>query len=342
MYKIEMRNRDSVVNEVDKNLEIKEDFKDIPGLADVLNKVWPPHMVEPNRRKPATFFFSIVLILYTAYAIASCVMVIRKRMSPSISYFKDTDRTFFKSPYWTICMPQDGTWTKDSISFKLNPSCSLEVVGFVNTGDCKMEETYIFNSQDDYCVVLNINEEISAFFPSININVQVNDPTYFYNWLNYYVTEFEPTDGINWDDVTEPFDFGWVAMGAEYEVKVTKLENRLLNASMGGLKINPIDVMSYSIAPRYDLPRSSSTTDGGWFSSLIVLHIWADPQGVEVLTENDPVDALNLIGSIAGLFSYVTLIFMIVFGASVYKHMKSMEEQKVQEIIKRVKRETQI
>jgi len=315
------------------------DQNDVPGLADVLNKLWPPSMVEPKQRKAATLFFIAILILYLIYGLASCVLMINKRMGPSISYTKDIQQTTFESPYWTFCRPLGKLWWEGNENFDLKPYCYL-LFSDGTYKECEMEQKIKYTSNGDYCIVLNINEDISAFFPSITIELTLYEPGAPYSWLNYYVSDYEPTDNMNWAQEEEPFDFGWLAMGAEYDLKVMKLANRILDATWGGLKISPKEILTYSTTPRYDRQRDVfqySTSSLVYYD--ITLHIWADPQGTQILEEIDPVDSLNLIGSIAGLFGYVTLVFMSVFGTTIYRHMKSMEEQKVQEIIKRVKRE---
>ncbi|KAG5187806.1 hypothetical protein JKP88DRAFT_31089 [Tribonema minus] len=240
-------------------------------------------------------------------------------------------------PYFTVCRPfgpQSGWW--DGVTtFKWNVDCT-RIGGADGNKPCEgLEQPRIRTAAHDSCVVIHASEDIAVSVPAVGLEVSVtNTSTYDqFNSVTTYLTDFEPTAGMDWDADLQrkPYDFRWFRLGARHTAKVTQQTVTKLNASYSGLRISPSTTRSFSLSPAYfeAIPAGAAPDDASGAQWTLTIYLRADSLGVDEVVETDPVDWFTLMGTIAGFFNYVLLAFGVLVGKSMLLNMKRLEDKRI-------------
>mmetsp|Transcript_5619 Transcript_5619/g.7929 ORF Transcript_5619/g.7929 Transcript_5619/m.7929 type:complete len:388 (-) Transcript_5619:16-1179(-) len=301
--------------------------KNSKGLADAINSTYLPDMLPEEEKKKAKVLYYFLILVYIAYGIFSVISALEARRSPSIRYSKTMDETNFKAPYFTYCVPLY-PYTNYS-EFQFNTSC--DIISFDESSQpCDYSTFEIVTGYENKCCVFEIKEELTALEGRIDLRMNVTtvnsteelEPYYYYN---FYLSDFKPDDGIEFDAEERFFDFGGYHDGFHFEVEVGKLVKSSLNAYWGGLRTNPSEEVSYNTFTHF----AGQIAD----NFALAIDLRANFQGVENLKEIDTFDLLSVIGSIAGLSSYIAIFFMLYYRNLIYEYMKKLEKDKIEEIV---------
>ena len=125
------------------------------GLADALDKSWPPSRVLPKDRLRATIAFLVLVAVFSGLSIWNLVTAFRDRYDPPVSLSRDTSDTRFRMPVWTVCRPYGPElgWWDESMAFEWVVDCGI--VGIQDSTACPdLETTRIRTALKDDCIVV--------------------------------------------------------------------------------------------------------------------------------------------------------------------------------------------
>ena len=67
-----------------------------------------------------------------------------------------------------------------------------------------------------------IETVISFRVPTVKVTVGINNSDSEYPWFVSYLSVSAPEEGVDWDTIDVPYDFGWYLLGNVYTSKVIK------------------------------------------------------------------------------------------------------------------------
>ncbi|KAG5190737.1 hypothetical protein JKP88DRAFT_252038 [Tribonema minus] len=274
----------------------------LTSLADTLSTSWPPNQVPMCRklRLAANAVFTLLLAGFASFAAWAIVTALKQRSHPPVFFYRNTSATSFAMPVVTLCVEKRHLSEDPAAQYSaLQVGAAHCVIVEPRGSSMRISPTNCFQLQATF---RRVDPHLDD--PGLGVHALLQPDTPI--WFNVLLTSSVP-------DETSPSGYyiNEGRFGTSYDAQITKQIRHSFRPAHDGKT-------SYSMATNYD-------GDSGLVNK-VTFNFRASGLGVDVLVEQDPLDLVTLLGSLAGYFPNVLTLFGLLFAPYIARNLRQAEE----------------